>query len=512
MSQKPKLWTWKTDIIIMDKVARFPKFSHLGPLVLAGLLFLTGCLDQPLEDSSSSSSSGKKKTYKSLITFNLSAPYNFGNVEVGDSSDVTVTLKNSGNLDIANMTLGDPTTSDYEYKDGAYPGTGGTCGTTLSKSSTCTIVISFVPTTTGTRPDLIAGAYTDSTSTKNLFYGLQGTGTLPANPSVLGLSDDTVPTTSKTWTWSCTHTCEYRYVIDTNSTYTFTTEPYDSTTSDTQIGGDDTYYIHVQARDTTTLLESSVVSVSAILDNTNPTDPSNLALGGDASETESDTLSWDASSDTNFSHYLFAIGTTAGGNDILDYTDVGDVLSYQATGLSITYGIDYFTTIKGVDLAGNESMEVTSAAWQVPGPPSAISNLSVSGASPNSITLGWSAPNNNGSAITDYRIQYKLSADSTWLDFSDGTSSDTSVEVTGLTASTSYDFRVRAYNGSTGPYSNVATGETTVDDPFFDPDVYQAMNLGGANASAVVALEDNTSIELNGSPLATLNAGQTHSF
>lgn len=62
--------------------------------------------------------------------------------------------------------------------------------------------------------------------------------------------------------------------------------------------------------------------------------------------------------------------------------------------------------------------------------------------------LTWTAPVNNGGAdITDYLVEYKLSSEpTTWSTFSDGTSVTTSATVTGLTNSSSYDFRVSAVN------------------------------------------------------------------
>ncbi len=98
---------------------------------------------------------------------------------------------------------------------------------------------------------------------------------LANNLIVTGLSNDSTPRTSKTWNWNCSGastTCEYRFVINTSSTHTFTTEPYGTTTSATQNTGTGTYYIHVQARDATfTTIDSLVHSYSAVLDNTGPT-------------------------------------------------------------------------------------------------------------------------------------------------------------------------------------------------------------------------------------------------
>jgi peptidoglycan hydrolase-like protein with peptidoglycan-binding domain len=77
------------------------------------------------------------------------------------------------------------------------------------------------------------------------------------------------------------------------------------------------------------------------------------------------------------------------------------------------------------------------------------------------IFLSWTAPSNGGASISDYLVEYKLSSDSTWSTFDDGTSTSTTALVTGLTNNLSYNFRVSATNSvGTGLVSNIVT--TTV--------------------------------------------------
>jgi len=67
-------------------------------------------------------------------------------------------------------------------------------------------------------------------------------------------------------------------------------------------------------------------------------------------------------------------------------------------------------------------------------------------------------PNDGGSPITDYILEYKISTDSTWTVFPDAVSSDTSGTITGLTTGTSYDVRVAAVNDfGTSGYSPIVT-------------------------------------------------------
>ena len=72
--------------------------------------------------------------------------------------------------------------------------------------------------------------------------------------------------------------------------------------------------------------------------------------------------------------------------------------------------------------------------------------------------LSWSTPANGGAAITDYLIS--ISPDGTnWTTFSDGTSTATTVTVTGLPKGTAYHFKVAAVNSiGTGSYSTSGSG------------------------------------------------------
>ena len=65
-----------------------------------------------------------------------------------------------------------------------------------------------------------------------------------------------------------------------------------------------------------------------------------------------------------------------------------------------------------------------------------------------SMTVLWQAPQDNGSAITDYDVRYRQHGTHTWTEWDASTDSTaTSVTVTGLTNNTSYHFQVRASNG-----------------------------------------------------------------
>lgn len=97
----------------------------------------------------------------------------------------------------------------------------------------------------------------------------------PKDLTVTGLTNDTAPTKSKTWTWGCSQSpCKYRYAISQNSTHTFPDNEAYRTGNQraTKETGDGTYYIHVQAQNASRQ-ETKVFSFSVILDNTPPPPP-----------------------------------------------------------------------------------------------------------------------------------------------------------------------------------------------------------------------------------------------
>ena len=66
-----------------------------------------------------------------------------------------------------------------------------------------------------------------------------------------------------------------------------------------------------------------------------------------------------------------------------------------------------------------------------------------------SLTATWETPDKNGGpAITGYKLEYKLSTESSWTDFAH-TGTGVTTTITGLTADTSYQARVLAKNGET---------------------------------------------------------------
>lgn len=103
--------------------------------------------------------------------------------------------------------------------------------------------------------------------------------------------------------------------------------------------------------------ESSCINDTIIHDGIDPTAPTSLDDGASASTASTSLLIWDAGTDSGsgVDSYELALGTSSGGTDILDWTDVGNVLNTTRTGLSLSWNTYYYASIRTKDAAGRVS-------------------------------------------------------------------------------------------------------------------------------------------------------------
>ena len=159
-------------------------------------------------------------------------------------------------------------------------------------------------------------------------------------------------------------------------------------------------------------------------------------------------------------HVRITIGTTTGANLYINgsgtpaATVTGGTFNNKGFFLSGHSGT--VTTIDNFVING------TSAATAPDAPTSLVATPAST-----QMALTWTAPANNGAAITDYVVEYKLASEPTiWTTFSDGTSTNAYATVTGLTNALSYNFRVSATNSAgTGSVSSTATGTPALSVP-----------------------------------------------
>jgi len=102
------------------------------------------------------------------------------------------------------------------------------------------------------------------------------------------------------------------------------------------------------------------------------------------------------------------------------------------------------------------------------------------------INLSWAAPlDNGGAAITDYIIEYKPASGS-WTTFNDGTSTNLTATVTGLTNGISYTFRVSATN-ALGTSTASSTSNPVI--PALVPDIPTNIQATRGNGQATITFD-----------------------
>ncbi|HEV2192751.1 MAG TPA: S8 family serine peptidase [Nitrosopumilaceae archaeon] len=146
--------------------------------------------------------------------------------------------------------------------------------------------------------------------------------------------------------------------------------------------------------------------------------------------------------------------------------------------------------------------------------PAAPTGLTATAISISQINLSWTVPaNNGGSAITGYKIERSTDAGTTWSTILANTGNTaTTYSNTGLTASTTYTYRVSAINAvGTGPASTTASATTLAPAPPPDFSLAATPNTmtiqqGSSGTSSITVTSINgfsSRVSLNTSTLPT---------
>ncbi|MGB2591015.1 MAG: LamG-like jellyroll fold domain-containing protein, partial [Candidatus Acidiferrum sp.] len=239
-----------------------------------------------------------------------------------------------------------------------------------------------------------------------------------------------------------------------------------------QIGGDALYgqyfkgiidevRIYNRALAPSEIQNDMVTPISQTVDTQPPTAPSNLS--GTSAGPTSINLSWTASTDNvGVTNYLLERCAGSGCSSFSQIaTPTGT--SYSDSGLAASTSYSY--RVRATDAAGNLSgysnvATVVTASAPDTAPPTAPTNLTATPISTSQINLSWTASTDNV-GVTNYLVERCLG--SGCISFSQvATPAGTTYSDTGLAASTSYSYRVRATDaaGNLSAYSNVSTAVT----------------------------------------------------
>ncbi len=105
--------------------------------------------------------------------------YDYGIQATGSSSSKTFTITNTSSSTATSL-VGSGLSAPFTFSGGSYPGTGGTCASTLGGGSTCTVVVVYAPTATGFLSDSLDISYYDGLTTQSVSRAVQGNGATPA--------------------------------------------------------------------------------------------------------------------------------------------------------------------------------------------------------------------------------------------------------------------------------------------------------------------------------------------
>jgi hypothetical protein len=111
---------------------------------------------------------------QAILSISDGNPYLFGTVNVGASIDKSFTLTNSGS--VSGTAIAGSFTSVFNFKGGTFPGTGGTCTTSLAAGATCTIILSFTPVAATSYVGNFSLNYNDGLRLQTELKELRGTG------------------------------------------------------------------------------------------------------------------------------------------------------------------------------------------------------------------------------------------------------------------------------------------------------------------------------------------------
>lgn len=110
------------------------------------------------------------------LTLSGATPVSFGSVVSGATNDVTLTIQNTG-IQAATAVSGAGLVAPFSFKGGTFPGTGGSCGTTIASAAACTIVVRYSPAAAGSHAGTIQILYNDGSAVQTLSRAVSGSAT-----------------------------------------------------------------------------------------------------------------------------------------------------------------------------------------------------------------------------------------------------------------------------------------------------------------------------------------------
>jgi hypothetical protein len=419
------------------------------------------------------------------ITYDNSAPTVTitSNRDPGPTNNSPITLTFTFSEGVTGFDAGDVTVNNATK--GAFTSTSSTVYT-LAITPTGSAVSASVPGNTGS--DLAGNGNTASLTWSITFDNTA--------PSLTALSISPVsPTNNQTPTVSFTlsEAATVRIFSDAScltSISASTSKSSGAQTLTTNVLAEGTYGVYLVATDSASNSSSCTqVSTAYQISLTPPGAPINLAATpGDGAVN----ITWDppsSSGSSSITDYLIRYSTN-GGTTWTTFND-GVNAATGATVTALTNGTTYAFSVAAQNVAGTGSYSSNVTGIIPRGVPAAPTGVSGT-AGDAMVSLTWTAPSNNGNAISDYVVQHSSDNGVTWTTFNDGTSATASAVVTGLTNGTAYKFKVAAVNvAGQGAHSTVSAA--------FTPSEALAPNVTGLTSTSISSSQINLSWTSGGS-------------
>jgi len=387
------------------------------------------------------------------------ASLSFGSEPVSTKSGtLTATLTNSGNaaLSLSGIALTGANTGDFAETN--------TCGSSVAAGGSCTISVSFDPTTSGSRSASVS--ITDNATGSPQSLSLSGTGTTVAaglSPTSLAFGSEAVSTTSGTLTATLTNSGTA--ALSVSSIALAGANPGDfaeTNTCGSSVAAGGSCTISVTFDPTTSGSRSASVSIT---DNAGGS-PQSLGLSGTgtaaAASLSPTSLSFGSQpiaitgstqtvTLTNGGNTTLSISSlTITGTNAADFAEVADTCgSSVAAGANCTIGVAFTPSI-----SSSETASIT-VADNVTGSPQAVS---LSGSGIHNVNLSWTASSTSGIVGYDiYRGTTSGGESSTPLNSTPV--SGTTFTDEAVTAGTTYFYTVTAVGAD--DVQSSASGETS---------------------------------------------------
>jgi PKD repeat protein len=438
-------WHFNNDTIV-DSTAQNPSYSYSSVGTYTVVLTVT--------DSAANQDTETKTNYVTVITVDITPPV----ISAVSATGITTTSAT------IIWTTDEPATGQVEYGlDRTYGST-----TALDTSPVTSHGVNLTGLTSETtyhyRVNSADGSGNPAISADYTFTTSDVTG-----PVISGVTATDVTATGATITWTTNE------VATSQIEYGLTEEYGSSTIVDTNLvtshsvkltglKAPKTYHYRVNSADGS---GNPAISADYTFTTTDDTSPSKPVVTDDGASTTSLTelhATWTSSDpQSGIVEYQYAIGTTAGGTDVVSWTSVGTNTEVTRTGLTLAWGTAYYFSVKAKNEQGAWSSVGSSNGIQVTDatPPSTpvVTDDGGSTTSTTQLHATWTC-NDPESGIEKY--QYAIGTTAGGIDVVGWTSVGTSDGVTKtglkLTVGVTYFFSVRAKN-SDGLLSSVGVSD-----------------------------------------------------